>query len=44
VKTRKTFTRSGVRAVEKGLILKLPVVRHTSKETEDLIEQEALKI
>ena len=43
--TRKTLSRSGVRDVEKGLTLKLPVVNYTNdKETKDFIVQEALKI
>ena len=43
--TRKTLIRSGVRDVEKGLNLKLPVVSYTNdKETKDFIVQEALKI
>src|SRR5258708_14237027 len=43
--TRKTLSRSGVRDVEKGLNLKLPVVSYTKdKETKDFIETEALKI
>ncbi len=43
--TRKTLTRSGVRDVERGLSLKLPVINYTSdKETKDFIVQEALKI
>src|SRR5258707_4594245 len=42
---RKTLARSGVRDVEKGLNLKLPVVTYTNdKETKDFIEKEALKI
>ena len=43
--TRKTLARSGVRDVEKGLNLKLPVVVYTSnKETKEFIVSEALKI
>src|SRR5216684_9408277 len=43
--TRKTLTSRGVRDVERGLRLDLPVVRYTSnKETKDFIVQEALKI
>jgi len=43
--TRKTLSRSGVRDVEKGLTLKLPVVSYTNdRETKDFIVQEALKI
>ncbi len=43
--TRKTLSRSGVRDVEKGLNLKLPVVNYTNdKETKDFIVKEALKI
>jgi hypothetical protein len=43
--TRKTLSRSGVRDVEKGLTLELPVVSYTNdKETKDFIVQEALKI
>ena len=43
--TRKTLARSGVRDVERGLRLKLPVVNFTNdRETKDFIVQEALKI
>jgi hypothetical protein len=43
--TRKTLDRSGVRDVEKGLNLRLPVVTYTNdKETKGFIETEALKI
>ena len=43
--TRKTLARSGVRDVERGLNLKLPVVNYTNdKETKDFIVKEALKI
>ena len=43
--TRKTLSRSGVRDVERGLSLKLPVVNFTNdRETKDFIVQEALKI
>lgn len=43
--SRKTLTKSGVRDIEKGLNLKLPVVSYTSnKETKDFIVREALKI
>ncbi len=43
--TRKTLARSGVRDVERGLSLKLPVVSYTNdRETKDFIVQEALKI
>ena len=43
--TRKTLARSGVRDVERGLSLKLPVVNFTNdRETKDFIVQEALKI
>ena len=43
--TRKTLQRSGIRDVERGLSLKLPVVNFTNdKETKDFIVQEALKI
>ena len=43
--TRKTLSRSGVRDVERGLSLKLPVVSYTNdRETKDFIVQEALKI
>src|SRR6266536_5817164 len=43
--TRKTLSRSGVRDVERGLSLKLPVVNYTNDaETKDCIVQEALKI
>jgi len=42
---RKTLSRSGVRDVERGLTLELPVVSYTNdKETKDFIEKEALKI
>jgi len=42
---RKTLSRSGVRDVERGLRLKLPVVNYTNdRETKDFIVQEALKI
>lgn len=42
---RKTLLRSGVRDVEKGLTLNLPVVNYTNdRETKDFIVQEALKI
>ena len=43
--SRKTLSRSGVRDVERGLSLKLPVVNFTNdRETKDFIVQEALKI
>jgi SAP domain-containing new25 len=43
--SRKTLTNSGVRDIEKGLNLKLPVISYTSnKETKDFIIREALKI
>src|SRR6185295_17686179 len=43
--TRKTLSKSGVRDVERGLSLKLPVVNFTNdRETKDFIVQEALKI
>ena len=43
--TRKTLARSGVRDVERGLSLKLPVVSYSNdRETKDFIVQEALKI
>ena len=43
--TRKTLSRSGVRDVETGLSLKLPVVNFTNdRATKDFIVQEALKI
>jgi hypothetical protein len=43
--TRKTLSRSGVRDVERGLSLKLPVVNFTNdRETKDFIVEEALKI
>ena len=43
--TRKTLSRSGIRDVERGLSLKLPVVNFTNdRETKDFIVQEALKI
>lgn len=43
--TRKTLLRSGIRDVERGLSLKLPVVSYTSnRKTKDFIVQEALKI
>jgi len=43
--TRKSLSRSGVRDIERGLSLKLPVVHYTSnKETKDFIVKEALKL
>ena len=43
--TRKNLSRSGVRDIERGLSLKLPVVNYTSnKETKDFILKEALKL
>ena len=43
--TRKNLARSGVRDVERGLSLKLPVVNFTNdRETKDFIVQEGLKI
>jgi hypothetical protein len=43
--TRKTLSSSGVRDVERGLNLKLPVIIYTNdKETKDFIVREALKI
>src|SRR5437870_13297580 len=43
--TRKTLSSSGVRGVERGLSLKLPVVNDTNdRETKDCIVHEALKI
>jgi hypothetical protein len=43
--TRKSLSRSGVRDIERGLSLKLPVVNYTSnKETKDFIVKEALKM
>src|SRR6185295_16685451 len=43
--TRKTLSKSGVRDVERGLSLKLPVVNYTNdREKKDFIVQEALKI
>lgn len=43
--TRKTLLRSGVRDVERGLSLRLPVVNFTNdRETKDFIVREALKI
>jgi SAP domain-containing new25 len=42
---RKTLSRAGVRDVERGLSLKLPVVNYTNdRETKDFIVREALKI
>src|SRR6185436_14734647 len=42
---RKTLSRPGVRDVEKGLTLELPVVNFTNdKETKDFVVREALKI
>lgn len=42
---RKILSRSGIRDVEKGLTLKLPVVNYTNdRETKDFIVEEALKI
>ena len=43
--TRKNLSRSGVRDVERGLSLKLPVINYTNdRETKNFIVQEALKI
>ena len=43
--SRKNFSRSGVRDIERGLSLKLPVVNYTSnKETKDFIVKEAVKM
>jgi hypothetical protein len=43
--TRKNLSRSGVRDIERGLSLKLPVVNYTSnKETKDFTVKEALKL
>ena len=43
--TRKNLSRSGVRDIERGLSLKLPVVNYASnKETKDFIVKEALKL
>jgi len=43
--TRKNLSRSGVRDVERGLSLKLPVINYTNdRETKIFIVQEALKI
>ena len=43
--TRRKLSRSGVRDIERGLSLKLPVVNYTSnKETKDFLVKEALKI
>jgi hypothetical protein len=43
--TRKNISRSGVRDIEKGLSLKLPIVNYTSnKETKTFIVNEALKL
>src|SRR6266550_1898272 len=43
--TRKKLSKSGIRDVQKGLRLKLPVVSYTSnKETKEFIVKEALKI
>jgi hypothetical protein len=43
--TRKNISRSGIRDIEKGLSLKLPIVNYTSnKETKTFIVNEALKI
>ena len=42
---RKNLSRSGVRDIERGLSLELPVVNYTSnKETKDFIVKEALKL
>src|SRR5436305_4641806 len=42
---RKILSRSGVKDVERGLSLNLPVIIYTNdKETKDFIVQEALKI
>jgi len=43
--TRNSLSKSGVRDIEKGLNLKLPVLNYTSnKETKDFVVKEALKI
>jgi hypothetical protein len=43
--TRRTFSKSGVKDVEKGLSPELPVVNYTSnKETKEFIEREARKL
>jgi len=43
--TRKNLSKSGIRDIEKGLTLNLPVVNYTSnKQTKDFIVKEALKI
>jgi hypothetical protein len=43
--TRKNISRSGIRDIEKGLSLKLPIVNYTSnKETKTFILNQALKI
>src|ERR1041385_6969595 len=43
--TRKTLSRSGIRDVERGLSLTLPVVSYTNdRETKDFIVREAQKI
>lgn len=43
--TRRSLSQKGIRDVEKGLSLKLPVVNYTNdKETKDFLENEARKI
>lgn len=43
--TRRSLSKSGIRDIDKGLNLRLPVVNYTSdKETKDFIAKEALKI
>jgi len=43
--TRRSLSRTGIRDVEKGLSLKLPVVNYTNdKQTKDFLEKEARKI
>jgi hypothetical protein len=43
--TKRSLAKSGVKDVDKGLTLKLPVVNYTSnKETKDFIVKEALKL
>ena len=43
--TRRSLSKTGIRDVEKGLSLKLPVVNYTNdKQTKDFLEKEARKI
>jgi hypothetical protein len=45
IPTKRTLSKSGIRDVEKGLSLKLPVINYTSnRETKDFILREATKL